>query len=177
MQTPFLSYIWLTILVCLATCNYDLANGVNPFDTNFFKVKRRNSKDNNKFFLPSLNPLQKPIDNNYTRTDLLKLSLMDSNRLTHDRYNHRNPGEHRSHLEAIEATSDSFSTTASHTSFSYNNNVQQPNDGQSIRNKAIAYAQSINNQQYNHHFEQLPFESSQSLNCEPKVFPQLVVNT
>lgn len=182
MQTSFLPYIyiWLTIIVCLATCNYDLVNGVNPFDTNFFKVKRKNSKS----FLPQFNPLNRPFDTNLSNSDI-QLHLMNSNL---DKFNHNNVNKNhnidtfKGLNSQLTASSESFTT--SRNSFSINQQHQQQktpiNDKdrfvfqKQLEKQAIeTYAQQLTN---NHQFNQISHKSFQSLTCEPKTFPQYVEN-
>lgn len=175
MQTLFLSYIWLiAIFVCLATCNNDLSNGVNPFDINFFKVKRKNSK---LFFADPF--IQKsPMDNNLTRSDFYLNSIMSNSFNNDDRL--KNPTDN---LNSRLTASNSMTTSSSQSSILINNLNSMKSE------KFIDYIKAKSNHHHNHFNRpiynlnnelnyQQPYEDIEtSLECKLKIHKFKAVNT
>ena len=205
MQIPFLflSYIWLSVLVCLATCNnYDLSNGVNPFDTNFFKVKRKHhlhprgfSADHSRAFISNL--FQGPISNsnNHNKNSTSNNAYVDvvANPLAVNRFDH--PNRKPPHL-TNSMTTNSMTTSSSQSlaSLSINNlDNSDPAATSDILSKvAELFRNNYDRDQLNQlllsnilNTEQLDeinrliaeFENSQSLECKVKSMRYLAVNT
>ena len=160
--------MWLAILVCLVTSS----NGVNPYDTNFFKAKRKHLKA----FLSDI--FQGSIDNhqNLTRNDYINL-IKITNSLNDELKNELNHN-HNSQLTT--------SSTASQASSSVSiNNFDSPMANDILSNligKKIAYANEKSMQANKHRtngvFEHHNSQSLESdLECKLKVFTFKAINT
>lgn len=198
MQIPFLSYIWLSVLVCLATCNnYDLStNGVNPFDTNFFKVKRKHhlhprgfSSDHSRAFISNL--FQGPItnsNNNHNSTRSNAYVDVVASPLGANRFNHNNRNSH--------LTTNSMTTSSSQSLASLSINNLDNNDPAATSDILAKVAELFRNNYDRDQLNQLllsnilnteqleeinrliaEFENSQSLECKVKSLRYEAVNT
>lgn len=203
MQIPFLflSYIWLSVLVCLATCNnYDLSNGVNPFDTNFFKVKRKHhlhprgfNSDHSRAFISNLfqGPITNSNSNNRNSTRGQAYADVVANPLAEplNRFDHNNRNSHLT-------TSSSMTTSSSQSLASLSINNLDNNDPAAtsdiITKVAELFRNNFDRDQLNQlllsnilNAEQLEeinrliaeFENSQSLECKVKSLKYEAVNT
>lgn len=148
--TPFLSYLWLTVIVCLTTCNYDLSNGhLNSFDKNFFKIKRKNSKST---FQTAFNPFRSVIDNNNLTRQSDYYDLI-SNPVSYSNYNNFNNLNNLNNLndnfnkinsQLSQTSSNSFTTSSSSFLINNYNNKESPSSNE-ITNLEAGYARLTHN--------------------------------